>query len=565
MSIFNLKTDVSELSGDKGVTRSQFEQITASRDVSNNTFANGSISYRFEVSGQKWWIPSESYLRLRLKITKPDGTTQLVLSDNISPNMNLVSCLFQSQEFRINDKTVSRISDYVPQVDTLEARLSKSRSWMNGIGESTQLLQHDFSERQSLITSDGTLVKELTVPVKSAVLPRNSIGFDVAGGTGADRNAAAYVGGAITFTVNGGGLLPADVRLVYPLGSFFTYTAIQGADATDPRLNVPLVVVSHTSATEIVVENILPNDVPADGRTNFTRSIQSVDPKGYGDNEARSVSDIELIYRPSLSIFKLDHALPTGQYELVLNPATKSTYKNYAIETLLSNPSGSKVAGVDFELSIEDMYLYIKTVEGPRQDNITYLLDLEQTRCQTYNVANASFSQRTFDVSPSTYAITCAFQDLRAGTDNRASLTKFKSYSDVFATGSENEIDLRLTRFFYNYAGVSQPSPDSDGSFNATVDRTTQRYLESMMNSEAYYDTGSGESIYEYHKRGSYLYYKVDRDGSDRSTRLTVHTQFNATDAEIANTRILLFDHSKQVARVRIQDGRVVDVQVEDV
>ena len=51
-------------------------------------------------------------------------------------------------------------------------------------------------------------------------------------------------------------------------------------------------------------------------------------------------------------------------------------------------------------------------------------------------------------------------------------------------------------------------------------------------------------------------------DGTDRSTRVNVHQQFDGAD--VLNMRCLLFDHSKQIARIRVQDGRVVDVQLED-
>jgi hypothetical protein len=41
-----------------------------------------------------------------------------------------------------------------------------------------------------------------------------------------------------------------------------------------------------------------------------------------------------------------------------------------------------------------------------------------------------------------------------------------------------------------------------------------------------------------------------------------VHQQFDGAD--VKNMRVLLFDHSKQVARIKVSEGRVVDVQVED-
>ena len=103
---------------------------------------------------------------------------------------------------------------------------------------------------------------------------------------------------------------------------------------------------------------------------------------------------------------------------------------------------------------------------------------------------------------------------------------------------------------------------DAAPEFKAGTDYTTQRYIESQIYSGAYYDTGGAETIEEYHERGAYYYFSWPRDGTDRSTRVNVHQQFDGAD--VANMRLLLFDHSKQVGRVRIQDGRVVDVQLED-
>ena len=58
--------------------------------------------------------------------------------------------------------------------------------------------------------------------------------------------------------------------------------------------------------------------------------------------------------------------------------------------------------------------------------------------------------------------------------------------------------------------------------------------------------------------------YLTPRDGSDRSTRILVNSQF-AAGTDITNMRILCFDHFRSVARIRIQDGQVVQVDLEDV
>ena len=94
----------------------------------------------------------------------------------------------------------------------------------------------------------------------------------------------------------------------------------------------------------------------------------------------------------------------------------------------------------------------------------------------------------------------------------------------------------------------------------------TQRYLDSLLYSGQYFDTGGAESIEEFHERGAYYYFSTPRSGEDRSTRVTIHSGFGniATGADLANMRLLLFSISKQVARIKIENSRVVDVQIED-
>jgi hypothetical protein len=41
-----------------------------------------------------------------------------------------------------------------------------------------------------------------------------------------------------------------------------------------------------------------------------------------------------------------------------------------------------------------------------------------------------------------------------------------------------------------------------------------------------------------------------------------VSQQFTASTADIKNTRLLVFDHSSQVAKIQIQDSRVVNVEL---
>jgi hypothetical protein len=554
-SIFDLKTNVQELSSaNEGTSRMSYEQHPPTRDVTGNNFPNGAQHIRWQNAGQKWWVPSRTYIRLRGQLSRANGDPLLV-GDDVAPNMGLMANLYQSMEFRINDKTVSRISDYVPQIDALETRLSKSKAWLEGVGNSTNWWQAETKERMAEATGNGVLIDK--VIVADSVNTRPGDGYDVAGGAQDERNQIDYVAATGLCTFLQGTDLNGLVNLdPFRVGDFLEFTTSDVGDLpgslTSAQINIRCKVLTKPSPTTMTVENLIVGNLISDGRNNWRRISQSE-----GLDEARRLKTFEMTWQPPLSIFKVGHALPSGRYELVLNPQTSSQFRKRAIESLLAdkNPSPDAVVRADqFKFEVVDMYLYTATVDGPRADDITYLLDLEQTRCQVDVVGTGDFTQKNFDVSPSTYALTTAFQDQRAGNNTLYSASKFK-------IGAEAEDELKLNRLFINYAGQNRPQPDADPTFVANNDYTVQRYVDSQLYSGAYFDTGGAETIKEFHERGSYYYFSWPRDGTDRSTRVNVHFGFTGA---IANGRVLLFDHSKQVARVRVQDGHVVDVQVED-
>ena len=535
-SIFDLKTSVDELDAtNQGTSRMAYDQHPPTRDITNGAFSNGAIRYRFSTAGQKWWMPSRSYLRLRMSITKGNGDA-LDLNDGVAPTMGTCASLFQSAEMRINDKVVSRIGDFMPQIDALETRLSKSKSWLDSAGNSTNLWQTDFNERQSVVAVDGEKSSSVTNEKYTPFLPATTLAIDAAGVAtlvGQLNGTAAVLGGAAAKpAVNAGDIITIANKE-------YKVTAATGGLATF-QVNV-LIPITPVAATQIKVGGVAAGAIAVA----FSRAT----------NSARRLKDFELIWTPCLSLFKIDHALPSGSYELILTPQPGVTFQQYGIESLVN-----KTPGTDYKLSVEDMYFYCNVVDGKRADDITYLLDLDTTSCQSDNIKTTALQQRNFDVSPSTYALSVAYQDLRVGQDTRFSPSKFKSYT----VDGNNNTELNLIRFYLNYAGQSLPSPDADPIFDVNIDKTTQRYADTMLYNGGIFDAGGCETIEEYHDRGSYYYFSIPRDGSDRSTQVAVHNQFSGTTADVSNMRALLFSHSKQVARVSVSDGRVVSVSLED-
>jgi hypothetical protein len=556
-SIFDLPTEMKQLSSaNDGIANLEYDQQPATRNVQGANFPNGSIHFRFETSGTKHWLPSRSYIRMRCKLTTP-ADTPLQPELDVAWNMGVAANLFQSAEFRVNDKTVSRVSDFLPQVDALETRLTKSKSWLDSTGASTNFWTASHGVRLNDASGRGKIMDCCVLKV----------GADAVGELGYtnDGNTAFLSYGndnrEIAILKNGGTDLPTGV---WQAGDIFQVVA---GNFGGVEYKVLVVGLDTANQTTLVVDRVGMPQVQSTGvGVEFAVALgfRRIRP----ENLARQVQEVELIWQPQcLSIFKVGHALPAMRGELVLNPQTSSVYQKRAIQSLFGDKGST-----DFKFEVVDMYLYTAMVEGPRVENLTYLLDLSQTRCQSEKIETASFGQKNLDISPSSHAITVAYQDTRAGTDTRASASVFKTYAADFKdTVDEDTQELGLTRMFIQYNGISKPSPDADPDYEAqtqngdgiATDYTVQRYAETQIGSGCMFDSGGCETIHEFHQRGSYYYFPWPKDGSSRATRVAVHQGFKSS-TDVSNMRMLLFDHSKQVARISIQDSRVTSVELQD-
>jgi len=138
----------------KGVARSRFVQVAPSRSLTGTAFSGGQVHFAWTVSGSTLWCPKKSYFRFRVKYADGAGTTQLDQASGISPNMNMLSNLFQSAEIRIGGQTVSRASSNMAQIDSFKSRISHSGIWLSTLGELQNFTAADDIVRSTEITSD---------------------------------------------------------------------------------------------------------------------------------------------------------------------------------------------------------------------------------------------------------------------------------------------------------------------------------------------------------------------------------------------------------------------------
>jgi len=429
--VFRLKDSVDDLSSaNEGMSKYSYDQIqTSSGTGTGATFSNGQLRFKWEHSSNKWWFPSKSYLQMRFSLTKGDGAKLDAVT--VAPNMNICANVFQQAEFQIGGKTVSKIGEYLSQVDALKKRTSKSKAWLDGVGASTLLMQHEQTTRNTL---------------------------------------------------------------------------------------------------------------------------------------AQEKKSYEITWQPPLSIFDVD-VLPGGMYELILTPESIANFQKFATEQIYG---AAAIAPGDtdatFKFNVDQIFFYVCSAEADRLDDKEYYIDLQACKMSIGQGSIGANTQQQFDVSPSTNALTVAFQDKRAGFEPQASRSKFRANAQPNnAANAFVPAELSLNRLFVQYAGQSQPVPDADPKFDADTDNTVRRYTESIMNSGLYWAEGSAESITDFHERGSYYHFNYPKDPTDKSTRVSVYSGFGTPSAgNLANVNLLLFEHYKQIARIVLSQGRVVDVRLED-
>jgi len=443
---FHLDKSVSALPRvNEGKIRPQYMQVSCQKANTGDSFALGVQEYKFTVSDNTYFVPSKTHFVLRCTLERGDGELLGVLgaTEDCAPTMGMISSLFQSCEFRIGGRTVQRITQFMPQVDALLHRTTKSKPYLDSLGESSNFWSESFAVRQ---------------------------------------------------------------REVAP-----------------------------------------------------------------GESDERSAREFDLIYKPPLGIFHdFKHGLPSGEYSIILTPQPASQYKLGVLESKFLAGSGPVVPANDasgYKFSVDRLELQVAIIDGPRYDSGSFVIPLTHYECQSAKIQTTSLSQHLFSVSQSTKALCVAYQDTRLA-DGRCSRSKFvvlpadANSSDPLL--QSNNLALALNRLYVQFDQIQRPSPDCDPEYiPESVDRTVQRYHESMVEADMYENEAGCEKLAEHHRRGSFYYFNWNRSAKSGATRVQTNSQF-ATGTDIANANILLFSISENAAKITVRNGSVTNVDVVD-
>jgi len=540
------------------------------------------MTFRWHPPSGSWWIPSRSYFKVQVSLTKPDGTTPLTLEDGIAPNMGLCGCLFSKLQYKINEKTVSEISEHVPQIDALKTRLRYPGNWLETTGDNLNLWNSNFNIRQNKMIVGGGVYDNIRY--KYAQVPainwRNLINAqddDEIGYNHTNFNTAGEC--CLVFQDTDGNADPVYFRL--------------GGDpnaALDPALQLANVAVGsymslflgdEAGIQEFILRIIrIDTAVPGEGNNNSNRIIferpttnransNLVDLNGVGNannyafsarivdiDQERNIKQWTMIWQPPLSIFDINHAIPgSSKHELAFNPFNNGIYQKNAIESIISDKDHTTdgILG-DFRFKVDDMIFYAARCDGPIMKKDEFFLDLTECRLQTETITSQARSQYSLDISPSTHALTVAFQDQSAESNSLYSQTKFKI---------RNQEELNLTNFYVRYGGIQKPQPDYRPVLNdaSQIDYFVEAYGRSILYNGSYYDA-SAETLKVYRDRGYYMHWPWPKTGTDRETRVYVSTEFSNLSS---TPKLLLFNHFKKVCILKYEQGQLQEILINEV
>ena len=150
---FSLESKISDLPAiNGGVIKPVYQEVSSQKANTGANFPLGQQSYKWSVSGNTRWSPKHTHFVVRITLSNVAGD-DLVDNPRIAPACGLMSNLFSSAELRLGGKTVQRVTQFLPAIDSLLHRTTKSKPYLDTVGEASNFWNNSFGVRVSEVSS----------------------------------------------------------------------------------------------------------------------------------------------------------------------------------------------------------------------------------------------------------------------------------------------------------------------------------------------------------------------------------------------------------------------------
>lgn len=523
-SIFDIPSTLEQVRKTEEVIKVYTRKIIPKSGSKKENFPGAEITFDFSLSANQWWLPSRSFVVIRdvIYVGVATNPTQPRNQDDVATSFNSQDNLFDGVELTIGGFSLGSRTKLCPQISACNRRLSKSAGFNEGVAKSAFSFEPEYSRRKQDILSDGSFNDE------------NS----------------GFVAGTGTITTADG----ADT--IVGIGTAFL-TDFQVGDTMQTAGNRAMYIRTIADDTNMTHTRQTNNTTEAGVAFTFLRNNR---------NSNRTHRN-EKLYVPPLGIFSQGKCLPPSRYELILRPKPDILYKQSALESVaadLTIAGGRRDTNGDlpngtYEYLVEDIVFYVCIVENFDRvpDKQTYLYDLEETEVLPRSIGGGGNVIENFTVSKSTFALSVALQDRRAGTNTLYSPSLFKTESDN---------QSKLTSLRIDYAGQTRSNPAKALAYNLATgtDRQTWGYSQSEQESLGWYDTGGVLSKEDWRRLGELYHYQWRKTGDDISTDVNVDVTYDAFGVAADKHNLLLFHHFRRVLQFTVVNNQVTDFLAQD-
>jgi hypothetical protein len=585
------------------ILNTQFKEIISqTNSLNDENFNKSDIKFIIQQSGRAAFNPFRSFFKMRVNLSKANGNI-LTRSDQIAPNYLLGNSLFQQITIKCNNKIIEQINDYLPQISALHERIFNNSETRKNFLQDLNFSSPYHYDRQNFVVAESNrskIVQEYKpgnqlstisynyAPIQLTINLLNQNGLSTISAATTIQIVAANQRAIFTNVLGN-----ADISNIYRIGDIVEYIHANG-DARTFKINsffdqltaniVTDDLLINSAATAIGANHVvyrydkdtLINRTLIGVNTTFLTDLSAFDKIiNYETNETYTIntiiSDLELIvnelplvefnnvtqwgivkyqqqafkffeisFKFPCGIFSIDDYLK-GNWEIILSPYKNSSYKKFAIDSLINKEI------TDFNFNVIDLKYYKWHGEIDVM-NIKKQLHFTKMRCQSNNINNNALLQKNFVVDELTYKISIAFQYGNPGFNSSRSITKFKAPNDY-----QNDLE----RYQINLGYDNLPEIYSDIIIDELneINYQTRDYMYNLNETGSIY-LNNPSNITEWAHLGRFYTHNIFKPPKN----ITVTTKFKNVFAE--NFQLLLFSFIKKTLNYEIKNGILINCDI---
>ena len=521
---------------------------------------NGQIPFTFKMPTNKWCIPRQCYLAVKLRVDQRDAAGNSTCLKPVSDangnftcypyiSKNPISTLFTTGKILINDKLISNMNE-LPATNTLFKSIYDTRSMQQTIESTNAIIPQSLSYTAPAISS-------ITIPQTTPAITITTQSAPVITAPLTINGVTIYTNVNVAFAADATGIVnTSPINIVMSYNNYYfnytlpaiTCTIAQADHVTIPAITIPIPILSF------------PN------RASYSQQCQLL---------FNTFKEQTLTCALPFSLFQADEWVPPHcKCEIDLN--VNSNWYNEIISCVgafpangvvqLSSANNTVNSSIGVGIDSIDLWLCYATDETPKDTFKDIHLRQYFSQVHTTQSTSEAFTLNLINGGRNvTHLLACFLQTGRTGTikksSNDFSSGYTNSYPEVKIT-SDAVTNLQMIRFILD---KSYPNPDYQLNFSSALSDNCQdvsrMFYDFINNSGSKFDrSGNIVSIQEFINEPM-MCFRVNTDVTTYNESLQVYLNLN-TNYVPGTSQLLIVALYDETVRLTFDSEKITTVEL---